>query len=171
MNKFMQKALNPRPEKECVTIGSREYRIGDRVMVTKNNRELEVSNGDIGFIRKFDEEEKQFLIDFEGSEVVYPFDETDDLVLSYASTIHKSQGSEYKVVIVVLLNEHYMMLKRNLLFTAATRAKQLLLFVSQHAAITRAVQHNEVENRLSLLSMRLKIGLNRPAKTATKEAA
>jgi exodeoxyribonuclease V alpha subunit len=168
MNKFMQKALNPRPEKERITIGSREYRIGDRVMVTKNNRELEVSNGDIGFIKKFDDEEKQFLIDFEGVEVVYPFDETDDLVLSYASTIHKSQGSEYKVVIVVLLNEHYMMLKRNLLFTAATRAKQLLLFVSQHSAITRAVQHNEVENRLSLLSMRLRVGL-KPAKS--KEAA
>jgi exodeoxyribonuclease V alpha subunit len=137
-------------------------------MVTKNNRALNVSNGDIGFVKKFDEEEKQFLIEFDNREVVYPFDEAGALVLSYASTIHKSQGSEYKVVIVVLLNEHYMMLKRNLLYTAATRAKQLLIFVSQHSAIARSVKHNEVENRLSLLKLRLRTNM-KPMKA--REAA
>jgi exodeoxyribonuclease V alpha subunit len=168
MNRYMQKALNPRPETDITTIGTREYRVGDRVMVTKNNRALNVSNGDIGFVKKFDEEEKQFLIEFDNREVVYPFDEAGALVLSYASTIHKSQGSEYKVVIVVLLNEHYMMLKRNLLYTAATRAKQLLIFVSQYSAIARSVKHNEVENRLSLLKLRLRTNM-KPMKA--REAA
>ena len=155
MNAHLQQALNPRPEKERIKINGREYRIGDRVMAMKNNYTLDVFNGDIGFVRKFDAEEKKFLIDFDDREVIYPFEDSDDLQLAYATTIHKSQGSEYKVVIAVVLNEHFIMLKRNLLYTATTRAKQLLLFVAQSRALEIAVQQNEVDRRNSGLILQL----------------
>jgi exodeoxyribonuclease V alpha subunit len=164
MNRHLQQALNPQPENRTVTVRGQEYRYGDRVLVTSNNYKLEVFNGDIGFIEKFDVEDKVFVIDFDGRSVVYPFKEAGHLLLAYAMTVHKAQGSEYKAVVAVILKEHYMMLKRNLLYTATTRAKQLLIFVAQTEALEIAVSRNDVERRNSLLAFRLKAGVVAPIK-------
>ena len=164
MNRHLQQALNPQPEDRAVTVRGQEYRYGDRVLVTCNNYKLEVFNGDIGFIEKFDIEDKVFVIDFDGRSVVYPFKEAGHLLLAYAMTVHKSQGSEYKAVVVVFLKEHYMMLRRNLLYTATTRAKQLLVFVAQPEALEIAVARDDVEKRNSLLVLRLKASVAAPFK-------
>ena len=172
MNRYLQKALNPQAPERIVSVKGQEYRCGDRVMVISNKYKLDVFNGDIGFIVKFDREDKQFVIDFDGKLVVYPFDEANHLMPAYATTIHKAQGSEYKAVVAVVLKEHYMMLKRNLLFTAMTRARELLIFVAQRAALEIAVERNDVEARNSLLGMRLRIQkLAQPALTAKEVAA
>jgi exodeoxyribonuclease V alpha subunit len=172
MNRYLQQALNPQPPERTVEVGIYEYRYGDRVMVTANKYKLDVFNGDIGFIVKFDREDKQFVIDFDGKQVVYPFDDARHLQPAYATTIHKAQGSEYKAVVAVVLKEHFMMLKRNLLFTAMTRARELLVFVAQRAALEIAVERNDVEARNSLLSMRLRIQkLPQPALGAKGVAA
>jgi exodeoxyribonuclease V alpha subunit len=172
MNRYLQQALNPQPPERTVEVGIYEYRYGDRVMVTANKYKLDVFNGDIGFIVKFDREDKQFVIDFDGKQVVYPFDDARHLQPAYATTIHKAQGSEYKAVVAVVLKEHFMMLKRNLLFTAMTRARELLVFVAQRAALEIAVERNDVEARNSLLGMRLRIQkLPQPALGAKGVAA
>jgi exodeoxyribonuclease V alpha subunit len=172
MNRHLQRVLNPQPPERIVSVKGQEYRCGDRVMVISNKYKLDVFNGDIGFIDKFDREDKQFVIDFDGKMVVYPFDEAHHLMPAYATTIHKAQGSEYKAVVAVVLKEHYMMLKRNLLYTATTRAKQLLVFVAQRAALEIAVERNDVEARNSLLALRLRtLKLAQPAPIVKEVAA
>ncbi|MCP4667279.1 MAG: ATP-binding domain-containing protein, partial [Deltaproteobacteria bacterium] len=119
LNAELQELLNPRGE--AVTRGSRLLRAGDRVMQLRNNYDLEVFNGDIGRIEAIDIEEQRVRVGFDGRGVEYDFSELDELTLSYACSIHKSQGSEYPCVVIPLHTQHYMMLQRNLLYTAITR--------------------------------------------------
>ena len=102
-------------------------KLNDKIIQQKNNYEKDVYNGDIGFIRKIDFELQKFKVDFIDKEVQYDFCDVDELSLSYAISIHKSQGSEFKCVIIPILTSHYMLLQRNLLYTAVTRAKELAI--------------------------------------------
>lgn len=103
-------------------------------MQIENNYERDVFNGDIGYVTRIDTEEDELAVDFDGREVVYPFGELDELELCYATTIHKSQGSEYLVVIIPVTTQHFMMLKRNLIYTGVTRGKKLVVLVGQKRA-------------------------------------
>jgi exodeoxyribonuclease V alpha subunit len=156
LNKVLQQALNP--NKEEIALSGKVFRIGDRVMQTKNNYDegIEVYNGDIGFITDIKHEDKSLEIDFYGRIVQYPFELTEELQLAYCQTIHKSQGSEYPIVIVVMGYQHWAMLERNLLYTANTRAKKLCLFLASKGAIERAVKNNPVKNRNTYLAQRIR---------------
>lgn len=156
LNKVLQEALNPNGE--LVAVGGKAFRIGDRVMQTKNNYDegMDVYNGDIGFITANRPEEKCLEVDFDGRLVPYAYADVSDLQLAYAQTIHKSQGSEYPVVVVVIGYQHWPMLERNLLYTANTRAKSLCLFMASKGAIERAVKNNPVHQRNTFLAQRIR---------------
>jgi exodeoxyribonuclease V alpha subunit len=153
LNSELQKLLNPRGEE--ITRGGTTFRTGDKVMQIRNNYEKEVFNGDIGTIVSIDTEEKESQVRFEDRLVNYEWSELDELVLAYAISIHKSQGSEYPAVVVPILPQHYVMLQRNLLYTAITRAKKLVMLVGSKRAIAIAVRNNRVQHRYSALSARL----------------
>ena len=127
--------------------GSIEYKINDKVIQLKNNYEKDVYNGDIGFIKNIDFDLKELHIDFDGKIVVYDFYDLDEINLSYAISIHKAQGSEFKCVIVPILTSHYMLLQRNLLYTAITRAREVVILIGSKKAIGMAVNKNIVEKR------------------------
>jgi exodeoxyribonuclease V alpha subunit len=156
LNKRLQDALNPggRKRKERQLAGTR-FREGDRVMQIKNEYDKEVFNGDIGRLVEIDEEEATLMVEIDGRGIVYEFNEAEQLVLAYASTIHKCQGSEYPCVIMVMLNEHSVMLARNLLYTGITRAQKLCILVSNRRAVQAAVNNNRVARRFSTLDIRL----------------
>lgn len=125
-------------------------------MQTANNYEKNVFNGDLGPARTHRLKDKTFTVIFEGSRLVeYNFDEADQLTRAYAITVHKSQGSEFPVVILPFLSQHYMMLQRNLLYTAMTRARKLLILVGSRRAVQMAVDNARLEPRFSLLTQRL----------------
>ncbi len=159
LNEQLQAALNPpaanKPERR---IGSRAYRSGDRIMQIRNNYEKEVYNGDMGRITGIDLEMHQVQTNFDGRTVVYDFLELDELVHAYAVSVHKSQGSEFTAVVIPVLTTHYMMLQRNLLYTAVTRARRLAVLVGQPRAISIAVRNGKVAERYTGLKERL-IGL------------
>jgi len=134
-----------------VNKGNIELRLNDKIIQQKNNYEKDVYNGDIGFIRKIDFELQKFKVDFIDKEVQYDFCDVDELSLSYAISIHKSQGSEFKCVIIPILTSHYMLLQRNLLYTAITRAKELAILIGSKKAIGMAVSRNNVERRYTNL--------------------
>ncbi|MBT7070944.1 MAG: ATP-dependent RecD-like DNA helicase [Anaerolineae bacterium] len=157
LNQRLQEKLNPpkasKPERQLYgTI----FRPGDKVMQTRNNYDKDVYNGDIGFVRKIDMVEQQLRIDFDGRLVPYEWDEADELILAYAVSVHKSQGSEFPVVVIPVVTQHYMMLQRNLLYTAVTRAKKLCVLAGSKRAIGMAVGNNKVAKRFSALDLRLK---------------
>ena len=127
--------------------GSVEYKIGDKVIQLKNNYEKDVYNGDIGFIKNINFDLKELYIDFDGKIVAYDFNDLDEINLSYAISIHKAQGSEFKCVIVPILTSHYMLLQRNLLYTAITRAREVVILIGSKKAIGMAVSKNIVEKR------------------------
>ena len=156
LNTRLQDALNPpgKRKKERNLAGTR-FREGDRVMQIKNEYDKEVFNGDIGRLVEIDPEEATLLVEMDGRGVTYEFNEADQLVLAYCSTIHKSQGSEYPCVVMVMLNEHQVMLARNLLYTGITRAQKLCILISTRRAIAAAVNNNRVAQRFSALSERL----------------
>ena len=118
-----------------------------RVIQLKNNYEKDVYNGDIGFIKNIDFDLKELYIDFDGKIVAYDFYDLDEISLSYAISIHKAQGSEFKCVIVPILTSHYMLLQRNLLYTAITRAREVVILIGSKKAIGMAVNKNIVEKR------------------------
>jgi len=149
LNSRIQDILNFNSQK--VLRGSVQYRLNDKVMQLKNNYEKDVYNGDIGFIKGIDMEMEEITVNFDGRNVDYSFFELDELSLSYAISIHKSQGSEFKCVIIPLLTSHYMLLQRNLLYTAITRAKELAVIVGSKKAIGMAVNRNIVEKRYTSL--------------------
>jgi exodeoxyribonuclease V alpha subunit len=156
LNKTLQQALNPHGLP--FEARGRNFRVGDRVMQSKNNYELDISNGDIGFILGFDKDDQEIHIDFYGRTVVIPYREANELELAYAQTIHKAQGSEYPVVIVVVSWAHNIMLQRNLLYTANTRAKRMALFIASKGAIGKAVENCDVKKRYTFLRQRLRQG-------------
>lgn len=136
--------------------GATEYRLHDKVMQIRNNYDKEVFNGDIGFISYVDTEERVLKVDFDGVEVEYEALELDELVLAYATTIHKAQGSEYPIVVIPISFSHYVMLQRNLLYTGITRAKSILVLIGSKSAVYTAVKNNDVKNRNTRLDKRLR---------------
>ncbi len=153
LNAALRDLLNP--EGATVTRGGHSLRVGDKVMQVRNNYDLEVFNGDIGRVRAIDEVEQTVTVAMDGREVVYDFGSIDELVLAYACTIHKSQGSEYPCVIIPLHTTHYVMLQRNLLYTALTRAKRLAILVGEEKALRVAVGNRRVRPRFTRLAERL----------------
>jgi exodeoxyribonuclease V alpha subunit len=154
LNDVIQAALNP--SGPSLTRGCTHFRRGDRVMQIRNNYDKEVFNGDIGFIKEVDEENRALAVLFDGRPVRYEQSELDELVLAYACSIHKSQGSEYPAVIVLMHTQHYKLLQRNLLYTAITRGKKLVLVVGSSRAVHIAIKANQVRERRTTLSHRLK---------------
>jgi exodeoxyribonuclease V alpha subunit len=120
-------------------------------MQIENNYDKEVYNGDLGVVSRIDMEESELTVDFDGREVIYGFAELDELVLAYATTIHKSQGSEYQAVVIPLTTQHYVMLQRNLVYTGVTRGKRLVVLVGQRKALAIAVKGGRVRRRWSKL--------------------
>ena len=139
LNIELQKALNPAGSEKVEKFGV-TFACGDKVMQVQNNYDKEVFNGDIGFITRINAEEREAYIDFDNREVVYEFDELDEIALAYACTIHKSQGSEYPVVVIPVMMQHFMMLQRNLIYTGVTRGKKLVILVGQKKALSIAVK-------------------------------
>ena len=150
LNKMIQEAVNP-PKKGRgqLIVGERIFRVGDRVIHRKNNYELEVFNGDIGVIKEIDNEELTCEVSFfpDGRQVFYQRDDIPQLDLSYAITIHKSQGSEFQTVIMPVLTQHYKMLFRNLIYTGLTRARNLAVFVGTRKALAMAVKNQDTSQR------------------------
>jgi exodeoxyribonuclease V alpha subunit len=161
LNQRLQEALNPpsplKPEK---ALFGQLFRPGDRVMQTQNNYDKDVYNGDIGSVLALDPVEHALMVDFDGRQVIYDWGECDQLVLAYAVSVHKSQGSEFPAVVITLVTSHYMMLQRNLLYTAVTRAKKLCVLVGSRKAIAMAVKNDKVAHRYTALDWRLKNSKN-----------
>jgi exodeoxyribonuclease V alpha subunit len=156
LNQRLQAVLcPPRPDGAERQIGGRTYRVGDRVMQTRNNYDKEVFNGDMGVIARISAEDQAVIVRMDDRLVSYDFLELDELVHAYAISIHKSQGSEFPAVVVPLLTTHYVMLQRNLLYTAVTRAQKLVVLVGSPRAIGIAVQSSRAKARYSGLAERL----------------
>jgi exodeoxyribonuclease V alpha subunit len=155
LNIEIQKALNPHGK--SITRGGIVLREGDRVMQLRNNYDKDVYNGDVGFIKSVDVDSRSLVVAFDGRPVRYDGGDLDELVLSYATTIHKSQGSEYPAVVVIVHSQHYMMLQRNLLYTAITRGKKLVLLIGVPYAVNQAIATNTVRERRTSLAQRLSV--------------
>jgi len=166
LNKVLQQLINPPGENKAEkAIGDSILRVNDRVMQLKNDYNKEVFNGDLGKVRAIrqslpvklgDHVEKEVIINFDGRDVVYDYADLNELTLAWASSIHKSQGSEYPVVILPLYTSHYIMLSRNLFYTGITRAKKLALIVGSSKAIAIAVKQVKQQERYTRLKERLK---------------
>lgn len=152
LNRVLRDLLNP----SSVTIRGDKFRVGDRVMQIRNNYDKEVFNGDIGTIVSFESESGEVGVDFDGNIIAYHISELDEMNLAYAVTIHKSQGSEYKAVIIPLATQHYILLKRKLLYTAITRGKELVILVTNPKALQLALEDRNVERRFTNLAKRLR---------------
>ena len=153
LNIILQEAINPIGD--SLSRGGFKYRKGDKVMQIRNNYDKEVFNGDIGHVKEVNLEERSLTVIFEGREVEYEDSELDELTLAYATTIHKSQGSEYPVVVIPLLMTHYVMLQRNLIYTGITRAKKICIIVGSTKALAYSVHNMVVQKRNTKLKERL----------------
>ena len=155
LNHELQAVLNPNPSTSVERFGWR-FSPGDRVMESQNDYDREVFNGDLGTVARIDEDEGAVIVDFEGREVIYPYGELDTLVPAYATTIHKSQGSEYPAVVIPLAMQHWTMLARNLLYTGVTRGKRLVVLLAQRKALGIAVRGGNMRPRWTKLREWLK---------------
>ena len=153
LNLALQNTLNPGGEE--LVRGGRTLRAGDKVMQIRNNYDKEVFNGDIGKVKSIDKEGQEVTVTFEGRDVTYDFSELDELVPAYAITVHKSQGSEYPVVVIPIFTQHYPLLQRNLLYTALTRGRKLTVVVGTKRALAIAVKNHTPVNRCTRLRERL----------------
>jgi exodeoxyribonuclease V alpha subunit len=169
LNRILQEALNPAPAPPPLELSSETdgpdlelrrqaetFRLGDKVIQTRNNYVKEVFNGDIGRILFYNPEGPALTVDFDGRAVPYEGDDLEELQLAYALSVHKSQGSEYPVVVLSLLKEHYPMLQRNLLYTALTRGKRLVVIVGSRRALELAVQNASQRERFTRLAERIR---------------
>jgi exodeoxyribonuclease V alpha subunit len=154
LNIELQKALNPKDDLEVIR-GGRCFKVNDKVMQITNNYNKEVFNGDIGRIAAIDPEAQELAVIIDDREVIYDYSELDELVLAYAISVHKSQGSEYPAVILPILTQHYILLQRNLLYTGVTRGKKLVVIVGTKRAMAIAIKNNKTEKRYTLLKYRL----------------
>ena len=154
LNAAIQKRLNG--SGQGVVRGGMEFRAGDRVMQLRNNYDKDVYNGDVGLVQSVEPTERTLVVLFDGRPVEYRAADLDELTLAYATTIHKSQGSEYPAVIVLLHRQHYMMLQRNLLYTAITRGKKLVLVIGSPWAVKQAIETNVVRARRTSLAERMR---------------
>ena len=152
LNEALQDRMNPNGP----PIPRRDFRCGDKVMQLRNNYELDVYNGDVGQIAVVDAEAKELEVQFDDRKVLYGFGDLDNLALAYATTVHKAQGSEYPAVVIPLLPQDYLLLQRNLLYTAVTRGKQLVIIVGDPKAVGRAVHNDKISRRNTRLSERLR---------------
>ena len=167
LNQRLQAKLNPHADaKPTLHQGTHAFRMGDRVMQTRNAYERQVFNGDMGVVTHVDTEEQSITVFFDGAEAVYEASQLDELVHAYAVSIHKSQGSEFPAVVVPVLTQHYVMLQRNLLYTAVTRARGLVVLVGDRRAIAIAVRNHRVTRRNTRLAERLSGGGAAPASAA-----
>ncbi len=154
LNQVLQAALNA--EAAGLRRGGTDYRLHDKVMQIRNNYDKEVFNGDIGTVCRVNTEDRELTVSFDGREVLYDVTELDELVLAYAATVHKSQGSEYPIVVMPVLMTHYVMLQRNLVYTGVTRAKKLMVMIGSTKALALAVRNVTVTRRNTMLKERLK---------------
>ena len=159
LNSVLQEALNPRRADEPLveTFGS-QFRLRDKVIQTRNNYDKDVFNGDIGRIAAINPEEREVTIHYDGREVLYDFGELDEIAHAFAITIHKSQGSEFPVVIIPVAMQHFLLLQRNLIYTGLTRGKRFVVIVGQKKALSLAVRNGQSTQRHSALLKRLRAG-------------
>jgi len=153
LNHQLQAVLNP--GEGGITRGDRTYRVNDKVMQIRNNYDKDVFNGDIGRITAIAWESREVLISIDGRAVVYDFSDLDEIVPAYAVSVHKSQGSEYPAVIIPIVTQHYILLQRNLIYTAVTRGKELVVIVGSRKAMTIGVNNNKTRLRYTRLCHRL----------------
>lgn len=153
LNAELQNALNPTGQ--ALLQGSRQLRVGDKVIQLTNNYDKEVFNGDMGIVEAIDEIDQEFRVNYDGRRVTYDFSERDELTLAYAITVHKSQGSEYPVVVILLTMQHFILLQRNLLYTALTRGKRLVVIIGTKKALAIAVKNNQPLQRYTKLKERI----------------
>lgn len=158
LNTVLQEVLNPSKGGPEVERFGWKFRVGDKVLQTQNDYDKEVFNGDIGRILAIEPAEHELVVEYDGRAVVYDFGELDELSLAYGLSIHRSQGSEYPAVVIPLHTQHYMMLQRNLLYTAITRGKKLVVVVGSRKALEMAVQRQDTHRRYSGLARRLREG-------------
>lgn len=154
LNQVFSERLNPEGGPPLIRFGHR-FKRGDRVMQLKNNYNREVFNGDQGQVTRIDQEAQELAVDFDGREVLYDFADLEELVLAYAITIHKSQGSEFPVVVMPLTTSHHIMLRRKLLYTAITRGRRFVVIVGSGEAVRRAVANDAEQARTSRLALKL----------------
>ena len=156
LNDRLQEKLNPaakdKPERRLF---GTTFRLGDKVMQTQNNYDKDVYNGDIGFIQAIDMIEQTLTVDFDGRIATFEWSEADQLTLAYVVSVHKAQGSEFPVVVMPVVTQHYTMLQRNLLYTSITRARKLCVLAGSRKAIGMAVRNNKVAHRFTALEWRL----------------
>jgi exodeoxyribonuclease V alpha subunit len=155
LNTQLQELLNPKKAGLEVKRPGWTFRIGDKVLQTRNDYEKNVFNGDIGRVTNIDEDDQELVVDFDGELVTYSYEDLDELLLAYAMTVHKSQGSEYAAVVMPVHTQHFVMLQRNLLYTAVTRGKKLVVLVGTRRALNIAVQRHDTGRRYSGLCKRL----------------
>ena len=153
LNQALQEAINPGAF--GLRRGGYTYRQNDKVMQIRNNYDKEVFNGDICVITFVDPEDRSLKVDFDSREVEYDVTELDELVLAYATTIHKSQGSEYPIVVMPVTMNHFVMLQRNLIYTGITRAKKIMVIVGTKKALAYAVKNVTVTDRNTMLKERI----------------
>ncbi|MBC8234063.1 AAA family ATPase [bacterium] len=166
-NRLLQDTLNKNSEN--LPRGGRNFRIGDKVMQIRNNYDYEVFNGDIGRITKVNPEKQTITVTYPDKAVDYDIADLNELVLAYAITVHKAQGSEYNAVVIPLMTQHYMMLQRNLVYTGITRAKELVVIVSTKKALGMAIRNNKVVRRYTGLAERLKQAIEKGTKVSDSE--
>ncbi|NIT39992.1 MAG: ATP-binding domain-containing protein, partial [Gammaproteobacteria bacterium] len=153
LNVELQKTLNPGDE--GVSRGGKQFRVNDKVMQIRNNYDKEIFNGDIGRITRIDSINQEVIIGFDTAEVRYDYAELDEVVLAYAISVHKSQGSEYPAVILPIVTQHYLLLQRNLVYTAVTRGRELVVLVGTRKALSIAVNNDKTQKRYTYLRHRL----------------
>ncbi|MBW2002819.1 MAG: ATP-dependent RecD-like DNA helicase, partial [Deltaproteobacteria bacterium] len=154
LNRELQNVLNP--GEDGVIRGGRNFRVHDKVMQIKNNYDKEVFNGDIGRITRIDTENQELVISFDGRDIPYDYSDLDEIVLAYAVSIHKSQGSEYPAVIMPILTQHFVLLQRNLVYTAVTRGRKLVVMVGTMKALAIGVKNDKTQKRYTYLKHRLR---------------
>jgi exodeoxyribonuclease V alpha subunit len=158
LNVELQKTLNP--GEDGVIRGNKNFRVNDKVMQIKNNYDKDIFNGDIGIISRINQEEQVVIITFDGRPVEYDYADLDEIVLAYAVSVHKSQGSEYPAVIIPMVTQHYILLQRNLIYTAVTRGRKLVVMVGTKKALAIGVKNNKTEKRYTYLRQRLRERVN-----------
>ena len=154
LNNCLQEILNPSTAK--LTRGDRTFRLNDKVMQVRNNYDKEVFNGDIGRISSIDHNNQEVIVSFDGFPVPYDYAELDEIILAYSISVHKSQGSEYPAVILPILSQHYVLLQRNLIYTAITRGKKLVIIVGSKKALAMGIMNNKIMKRYTYLAERLR---------------
>lgn len=161
LNSLLQEALNPpSEEKEAFQFGNRSFRVGDKVMQISNNYDKGVFNGEMGIVSFVSNDERTFRVAFDAGDIEYQQHEADQLQLAYAVTVHKSQGSEFPVVIMPILTQHYVMLQKNLVYTGMTRARKLLIMIGSRRALGIAVANDKPTKRRTMLARRIKEALS-----------